>query len=223
MNSRLTPQSITPKPVWVVFLALCAGGLTIGSAEAQGVYRIVAPDGRVTYSDQPPANNAEAAAVGGATANSAASASAQLPLALRQIVARYPVVLYTGNDCSPCNAGRNLLTGRGIPFSEKTVSSTEDIAAFKRLSGDLSLPLVSIGSQRLKGFSDSEWTQYLTAAGYPTQSTLPANYQRPAPVALVDVKAATAAPKEAARSTPRATTAETPVVPTTVNPAGIRF
>ena len=223
MNSRLTPQSITPKPVWVVFLALCAGGLTIGSAEAQGVYRIVAPDGRVTYSDQPPANNAEAAAVGGATANSAASASAQLPLALRQIVARYPVVLYTGNDCSPCNAGRNLLTGRGIPFSEKTVSSTEDIAAFKRLSGDLSLPLVSIGSQRLKGFSDSEWTQYLTAAGYPTQSTLPANYQRPAPVALVDVKAAAAAPKEAARSTPRATTAETPVVPTTVNPAGSRF
>lgn len=223
MNSLLTASSITQKSAWVVLAALCAGGLAIGSAEAQGVYRIVGPDGRVTYSDQPPANNAEAAPVGSATANSAASANAQLPLALRQIVNRYPVVLYTGNDCSPCNAGRNLLAGRGIPFSEKTVSSAEDVEAFKRLSGDLSLPLVSIGSQRLKGFSDGEWTQYLDAAGYPLQSSLPSSYRRPAPVPLVEVKAATAAPKPAATTSRRETTADTPVVPPTVNPAGIRF
>jgi glutaredoxin len=222
MNSLLTASSMTQKSGWVA-VALCAAGLAIGSAEAQGVYRIVGPDGRVTYSDQPPANNAEAAAVGSSTLPSAASGNAQLPLALRQIVNRYPVILYTGNNCSPCNTGRNLLTGRGIPFSEKTVSSAEDIEAFKRLTGDLSLPLLSIGTQRLKGFSDNEWTQYLTAAGYPTQSTLPANYQRPAPAALVEVKAAATAPKEAAKEPRRDTTAETPVVPTTTNPAGIRF
>ncbi len=223
MNPLLTAPSITKKSVGVALAAACALGLASGPVGAQGVYRVVGPDGRVTYSDQPPANNADAAPVGSATANSATSANAQLPLALRQIVNRYPVVLYTGTDCSPCSAGRNLLTGRGIPFTEKTVSSAEDIDAFKRLSGDLSLPLLSIGSQQLKGFSDGEWTQYLDAAGYPLQSSLPASYRRPTPSPMVEVRAATPAPKEAAQTTRRDTTPETPVVPPTVNPAGIRF
>ncbi|QCB45674.1 glutaredoxin family protein [Hydrogenophaga sp. PAMC20947] len=223
MNSHLTAPLTVTKSVWIVLATVCAVGLASGQAGAQGVYRIVGSDGRVTYSDQPPANNADAAPVGSATANTAASANAQLPLALRQIVNRYPVVLYTGKDCSPCSSGRNLLANRGIPFSEKTVSSAEDIEAFKRLSGDLSLPLLSIGSQRLKGFSDGEWTQYLDAAGYAQQSSLPPNYSRPSATPLVEVKAATPAPKETAKSTRREISPETPVVPTTVNPAGIRF
>jgi hypothetical protein len=219
MNSLLTAI----KPVWTVLAAVCAVGLASGQAAAQGVYRIVGQDGRVTYSDQPAANNAEAAPVGGATANAGSSTNPQLPLALRQIVNRYPVSLYTGKDCAPCNTGRNLLINRGIPFSEKTVSTTEDVEAFKRLSGDLSLPLLSIGSQRLKGFSDGEWTNYLNAAGYPLQSSLPSNYSRPSPSPMVDAKAATPAPRATAKSTERETLPETPVVPKTVNPAGIRF
>ncbi len=223
MTPLLTTPSIATRSAWVVLAAFCAGGMASGQAEAQGVYRIVGADGRVTYSDQPPANNAEAASVGNATANAGSSATATLPLALRQVVNRYPVTLYSGKDCAPCDAGRNLLSGRGIPFSEKTVASNEDIEAFKRLSGDQSLPLLSIGSQRLKGFSDGEWTQYLNAAGYPQQSSLPSSYRRPAASPLVEVKAATPAPKEAAKGTRSETTPEIPVVPTTVNPAGIRF
>ena len=223
MNSLSTVPPGATRTAWVLLVALCAGAMAHGVAQAQGVYRIVGPDGRVTYSDQPPASNADAAPVGSATANSAASANAQLPLALRQIVNRYPVTLYTGKDCSPCNAGRNLLSGRGIPFTEKTVTTAEDVEAFKRISGDVSLPVVTIGSQRLKGFSDTEWTQYLDAAGYPLQPALPASYRRPSPAPLVEVKAATTAPKEAAPASRSPTPTETPVVPPVVNPAGIRF
>jgi len=39
------------------------------------------------------------------------------------------------------------------------VSSQDDGEALKRLAGEAALPLLNIGSQRLKGFSEPEWTQ----------------------------------------------------------------
>jgi len=210
--------------------ALVIATLSLGAAlpaAAQGVYRIVGPDGRVSFSDQPPpaGNAAPAARTGGA---SAAGGGAALPFELRQVVSRFPVVLYTGNDCAPCNSGRNLLNARGIPYTEKTVTTAEDIEALKRLAGEASLPFLSIGAQRLRGFSDAEWTQYLNAAGYPAQSTLPSGYRRAAPSPLVAVTAATpagpgapAAPDAGAQAP--AAPAEVPVQAPANNPAGIRF
>ncbi len=194
---------------------------------AQGVYRIVGPDGKVTYSDQPPPATTPARPVGGTAAGASAGASAQLPFELRQTSSRYPVTLYTGRDCAPCNSGRNLLNARGIPYSEKTVETPQDAEALKRLSGEASLPFLTIGSQQIKGYSDTEWSQFLDAAGYPEQSALPSSYRRPAATPLV----ATARPAEAAgassaaREQPAAPSApaEVPVTPPPQNPAGIRF
>ena len=196
-------------------------GLIATSVLAQGFYRIVGPDGRVTYSDQPPPSNTSARPVGGA-ASSTTSANAQLPFELRQVASRYPVTLYTSSDCAPCNSGRNLLNARGIPYAEKTVNTAEDNDALKRLSGDASLPFITIGGQQIKGYSDSEWTQFLDAAGYPKQSALPGTYRRPASTPLVAMKPINAAPaKNTAAQRPAP--AEVPVAPPVENPAGIRF
>ncbi|MDZ4400496.1 MAG: glutaredoxin family protein, partial [Hydrogenophaga sp.] len=131
-------------------------GLVSVSALAQGVYRIVGPDGRVSYSDQPPpATNTRPVAP---APSAAGGASAQLPFELRQVSNRYPVTLYTSSECAPCNSGRNLLNARGIPYAEKTIGTNEDAEALKRLSGQVSLPFLTIGSQQIKGYSDSEWT-----------------------------------------------------------------
>lgn len=200
-------------------LALVGLSLLVLPALAQGIYRIVGPDGRVTFSDQPPAD-ANARSAGGAGASGAA-AGGQLPYELRQVSSRYPVTLYTSKECAPCNSGRNLLNARGIPYVEKTVNTAEDGDAFKRLSGDGSLPLLTIGSQHIKGYSDGEWTQYLDAAGYPKQSQLPSAYRRPAPTPLVAVKAPPAAPAPADNAQPAPP--PIPVAPPTTNPAGIRF
>lgn len=197
-------------------------GLVSVSALAQGVYRIVGPDGRVSYSDQPPpAANARPVASG--APGGAGSAGAQLPFELRQVASRYPVVLYTATECAPCNSGRNLLNARGIPYSEKTITTNEDAEALKRLSGQTSLPVVTIGSQQIKGYSDAEWTQFLDAAGYPKQSVLPSAYRRAAPTPLVAVAPATpAAPATTAQSQPAEAPAPS-VAPPATNPAGIRF
>lgn len=197
-------------------------GLVSVSALAQGVYRIVGPDGRVSYSDQPPPA-ANARPVTSGAPGGAGNAGAQLPFELRQVVGRYPVVLYTSAECAPCNSGRNLLNARGIPYSEKTITTNEDAEALKRLSGQASLPVVTIGSQQIKGYSDAEWTQFLDAAGYPKQSALPSAYRRAAPTPLVAVApAAPTAPASTAQS-PAAEPPAPSVVPPATNPAGIRF
>jgi len=192
------------------------------AAQAQQIYRSVGPDGKVTFSDRAPATGTDATRIGSGQRTSGSNDT--LPYPLRQIAARFPVTLYTGSDCAPCNSARNLLINRGIPFTERTVASNEDIDALRRLSGDASLPFGSIGGQQLKGFSDSEWSQYLDAAGYPAQSQLPPSYRRPPPQPLVALpaKPAVSAPENAVPPAPRPApppaTGRTPA-----NPAGIIF
>lgn len=195
-------------------------------AQAQQVYRIVGPDGKVTFSDQPPPDTAKAAApVARAASNTNAPATGgRLPLELRKVASQFPVVLYSGKDCAPCDSGRNMLTSRGIPFAEKTVDNAESAAALKQLSGQSSIPLLTIGAQQLKGYSDATWGQYLNAAGYPKESALPRGYRNPGATPLAEAKQAVApagnAPAAEAPDGAAAAEREVPVAPTT---SGIRF
>jgi len=202
------------RPTTLALLTL----LLAGAAQAQ-VYRNVGPDGRVTYSDQPPPAGARATG-GGAAAGGERSGGA-LPYQLNQTAQRYPVTLYSGKDCAGCNAGRNLLVNRGVPFTEKTVESNDDIAALQRLAGGTALPVVTIGQQRLTGFSDQDWSQYLDAAGYPKTSQLPASYRRPSPTPLVAARA----PAPQANAPAPELPAEPGMAPerNTSNPTGLRF
>ena len=196
--------------------ALFAGATTL--INAQPVYRIVGSDGKVTYSDKPPAEpNAKITSEAGKSSGGIASSS--LPFELRQVAQKYPVTLYTGENCGPCQSARSMLITRGVPFSEKTVSTFEDSQALQRLSGENSLPFATIGGQQLKGFSDAEWTQFLNAAGYPAASVLPSTYRQPPATPLVTVAAApptVAAPARAAAQAPQP-------IPAAANPSGIRF
>jgi hypothetical protein len=76
-----------------------------------------------------------------------------------------------------------MLNQRGIPFSEKTVKSNEDIAAVRKISGANELPLLIVGRSKESGFSDTAWGTALTAAGYPEKNRLPKTYRNAAPVA----------------------------------------
>jgi glutaredoxin len=149
------------------------------------------------------------------------SNGAGLPFELRQVASKYPVTLYTGNNCGPCGAGRAYLSSRGIPFTERTVTTAEDAEALKRLAGDNSIPLLTVGGQQIKGYSDTEWGQFLDAAGYPARSALPPSYRNPAASPLVAIQrpAPAAAPVESAPEPVRAP----PPVERADNPAGIKF
>jgi len=214
---RISTRSALAGAVCAAMLLLC------GAAQGQVIYRIVSPDGRVTFSDKPPlaGENATALGVGG---RQGAPTSASLPPELRQVAGKYPVTLYTAANCVPCGQGRELLGGRGIPFAERVVGTPADSAALQRISGDTSLPFLTIGSQQIKGFSSSEWNQFLDAAGYPGSSVLPASYRNPLPTPLVAVQVAapTARPEDAQKQNPAAVSNQ-PAADSVANPAGIKF
>ena len=224
--------------------ALCLPALLAGLAsvsQAQTVYRSVGPDGAVMFSDRPPPNASTPSPAQPTAANRGVSNPA-LPYALREIAARFPVTLYTGAGCSPCNTGRALLQERQVPFTERTISTDQDGSALQQLSGDTTLPLLSIGRQQIKGLSDGEWKQYLDAAGYTGAVRLPASYRNPEPAPLVaalkppadaaavqpgaDKNASEADRQDSSRNKARAAQSSpgaAPVPARTANPAGIRF
>jgi len=198
---------------------------TIGSvgAHAQTVYRIVGPDGKITFSDKPPLSGDKVTATG-SNGKPVELGAAAMPFELRQIANRFPVTLYTATNCGPCGSGRALLSGRGVPFTERTVNTAEDNDALQRISGENSLPFLTIGGQKIKGFSDTEWTQFLDAAGYPSSSKLPGNYRSPPATPLVAVQKPSAPAAPVADTSARAPVAEpAPAVDNSANPAGIKF
>lgn len=192
---------------------------------AHALYKVVGPDGKVSYTDRPPtASNDKISTVkpGGAGA-AADSSNSTLPAALRQVVSKFPVVLYVSTpDCDPCNTARSFLKQRGIPYAERSVTTTEDAEAFKRIAGTNDVPALTIGAQVLRGYSSTEWTQYLDAAGYPATSALPTSYKHAQATPLVAPRTVTHAPAARPISPPPAPAATTPT-PNTADPTGIKF
>jgi len=147
---------------------------------AQAQYKWIGADGRVNYSDlpPPPEHRRVLRTPGGAVhADAASGGDLRLPYALRSAVLRYPVVLYTGDDCPPCEQGRSLLSKRGVPFTEKRIQTGADARAFEALGfGESGLPALSVGASKMVGFESTRWDQALDAAGYPKSSMLPADH-----------------------------------------------
>jgi glutaredoxin len=178
-------------------LAMLACVLAGNGALAQ--YKWVDSDGTVHYGDRPAPSGREAQRVSPPAPAPSASV-ADLPYRLRDAAQRYPVTLYTINDCAPCETARKHLLSRGVPFSEKTVNRAPDQALFRSLGfSDPSFPTVVIGRERLVGFDAQSWTNLLDAAGYPPASQLPGSWRQPpaTPLAPTAAGAAVRAPGEA--------------------------
>jgi glutaredoxin len=234
MLTMTAPKCLAP---WV---AGVAAALLAGALGAQPVYRIVGADGRVTYADTPPAVAGQNKVKEAGRAPEA-DLAVPLPFSLRAVASQYPVTLYTTANCAPCATGRTLLVQRGIPFAEKTITSPEDADALQSLSGETALPLLTIGAQQIKGWSEAKWQLFLDAAGYPRSSQLPRTYRLPAVAPLAALApavvalpgqgtpanpAAVSVPAVASSSVPtRQPTAArpTPFGAINPNPAGIRF
>jgi glutaredoxin len=202
-------------------------GLALGQSavQAQAVYRIVGPDGKVTFSDKPPLSATGKSTPTVNLVSSGQTEQTNLPLELRQVATKFPVTLYVSSNCAPCDSGRKLLGNRGIPFTEKTVNTVDDAQAFQKFSAGTSLPLLIIGGQHVAGFLASEWTQYLNAAGYPEQSKLPSGYRRAPATPLVTAKPAAAELTKPVSPSPapaEINPAQQPG-PSADNPAGIQF
>jgi glutaredoxin len=197
---------------------LAALAMLLSALPAQAQYKVVGPDGRVTYTDTPPpaSSGSKVTRLGDRVS---VIPQVALPLELRQAASRYPVTLYTMKICEPCDAARQFLRQRGVPHTERLVQTGDDGDALQRLTGGRDAPTLTIGAQVLRGLNADTWNGYLDSAGYPRESRLPANYQFPAATPLTEPPPA---PATAQRRTDAPVPSDQPSV-TQPSPSGIRF
>lgn len=186
---------------------------------AQALFKVVGPDGSITYTDREPAASAGRVTPVGRDQRAGEGPASPLPLELRQVVARFPVTFYTSGDCQPCESGRRLLAQRGVPLTERLITNDDDAEALQRLTGGRTVPALIIGSQALRGYSETDWHGYLDAAGYPRESRLPKDYRAVPPTPLVarQPEPAAPAPLPSRANTPAPTELAAPA------PGNIRF
>jgi len=146
----------------LLLLSLFCAGLV----HAEGTYRWVDKDGKVHYGDRYPA-----AMAGEVNKRNIAAPAAdkQIPFAQQEAIKNFPVTLFVSKDCGAgCKDGRDYLTRRGTPFTEKVVGSQEDIDALKELlgGGQAQVPVLKVGTKFTKGWLQEEWQRLLDAAGY---------------------------------------------------------
>ncbi len=203
-------------------------GLLACALPAGAQYKILGADGRVTYTDRPPADTSLNVTPIGRTPGARAAAAqpaANLPIELRQLAQRFPVTLYTSDDCPACDSGRQWLQQRGVPYRERRIGTEADAQALTGLVGGRTVPALTIGAQALRGFSETDWGAYIDAAGYPRDNRLPRGWQPPAPTALVEQPPRPAAAASAVASNAPAARrpAPPPPPPPPVPEGGLRF
>lgn len=174
-------------------LSACVVAAACAAPAAAQVYTWKDAQGVTHYGDAPPAGEKARAL----RAGSQPAPSGALPYALARAVQDFPVVLYTSSRCDACDQGRALLRERGIPFSERTISTRADEDVLRRLSGRSEVPLLFVGRQKIAGFQAAAWNEALTAAAYPSASLLPPGYRQAPPQPAAPV-ASSAAPADAA-------------------------
>jgi glutaredoxin len=141
-----------------------AVALAAGAAHAQS-YKWTDKDGKVNFTDTPPppgARNVQKRAAAPGPAESG-QGSFDLQLATKN----FPVVLYTSDACGPCNDARDLLTKRGVPFREVQVGTAETRAELQKVSGELDVPVMTVGKDVQRGYEQNMYHTALDTAGYP--------------------------------------------------------
>jgi glutaredoxin len=158
-----------PRLRFLLLGAALLGALLFSAlAGAQATYRWVDPaSGLTVFSDQPPPPGAKQVVKLGS--GEAASGEPQLPYATRQAAEKFPVLLYTAATCvDMCQQARGLLNGRGVPFTEKILSTPEETNELAgKLKGEAAVPSLFVGQQFFKGYDIAAWNNLLDLAGYP--------------------------------------------------------
>lgn len=147
-------------------------------ALADNLYRWVDETGRVHYSDQPPPPKIKKVSQKNYKGSFIEGGESY---ALREAKDKFPVILFT-SGCGPaCEMAQQLLDRRGIPYSTRNVeNNAENQKALRDLTGNLRIPTLIVGSQKMTGFEDGQWNGALDSAGYPKTPALNAPQPKPA-------------------------------------------
>jgi len=170
---------------------LAAASMPLAAAQ---LYQWKDAQGRTVYSDQAPppsVRNAQQRSFKGSFIEGSESYAARIA---RE---KNPVTLYANACGAPCDDARRLLVERGIPFSSKDPQANPEAQAeLKKLTGQLRVPVLVVGSDKIDGFETGQWQAMLDKAGYP-KTPIPGTKPPPPAASAGAPTAPTAAPAPA--------------------------
>jgi len=161
----------------VAYSAICIMSVTLTmSVAAQTVYKMVGPDGEITYSDKPPSDRARTTN----TLEFRNLPSSPLPpqvLRFREQLeksaesrinaARAPsvgdVALFTASWCGHCKRAKTHLAADRIAYVEYDIESVEGMRAFIGAGGSGGVPLLVAGERRIQGYSAPAYDRFAAA------------------------------------------------------------
>ncbi|MBL8535497.1 MAG: glutaredoxin family protein [Betaproteobacteria bacterium] len=136
---------------------------------AAEIYRWTDAEGKVHYSDAPPASGKGKAeqvklppvsSIRGPATVSNAAPGVQSPR-------RQPVILYTAAWCGYCQRAKAHLRQRGIGFDERDVETSVSGRREYQQLGGRGVPIILVGTQRMDGFDAGGLDAMLKSGGYP--------------------------------------------------------
>lgn len=149
-----------------VTLGVIGTTLALQAAAQTNVYRWTDKDGKVHFTDTPPPD--DAANVTQKRMGDSGMDAAALPYETQVAMKRNPVTVYVAANCAPCDSARQLLSRRGVPYTERNAQGNrEEAEAVKKLTGATEVPVLLVGDRSVKGWDESAWSAALDAAGYP--------------------------------------------------------
>src|SRR5262245_1571727 len=132
-----------------VFLIAVLGALA-GEAAAQEMYKVVGPNGRVTYTNQKPPAGANATVVANAPQVSTYTGTPIVtgkPAAVRPAAApRAEVKLYATDWCGYCRQARAYLASRGVRYTELDIEKSPAARAEYQALGARGVPVILVGA-----------------------------------------------------------------------------
>lgn len=147
-----------------VLIVLASLVMSVTLVQARTLYKWVDEDGSVSYHDRPAPEG------GGYRTETKRFKDSDGPVKeeLRDIARRNPIVIYLTSTCQTCATAKDYLNKREFPFQEKNVEGNPDlIEELRRVSGGLTVPVITIGGKVIKGYAQGWLESELTQAGYP--------------------------------------------------------
>lgn len=142
---------------------LLAAWFAATPALGQALYKYVTPEGKVIYTDHPPAQGKLVKTI----TPDAAPATALPPSAaeqLRRLQELRPAAgqiggttLYSAVWCGYCTKAKAWLAARGIAYREVDIDTPDGMASFAQAGGGKGVPLLLARGQRVQGFSPASY------------------------------------------------------------------
>ncbi len=150
------------------FLIVLVIALSAATSFADTMYKSIKPDGRIVYSDRPPAEgriektitfeNLPSSTLPKET-SSYVEQLKKLRASAPVVASRESVVLYSATWCGYCTKAKSYLAGKGVSYQEIDIDTSEGKSAFAQAGGGKGIPLLLVGSQRVQGFSAAAYDE----------------------------------------------------------------